>query len=313
MDANERFDALLAVEVSGRPALGEVCDNTHVKAIGFGILLVAVSAFAWSYRTPNAYQPATVAQGGDKAVALASSVAADTALGDGKQLDFGWMVGKLPADVVTDKRFRAAFNRASKADWKRFVDRLGGANSRGIELRDGFLVGQGCRADACGSDTAAFAIEASTGKGDFVFRETVDPASGKTIIKRVTWKDLPVDSTPLAEWVHSTETKAASNTAALAPTQPTLRTSFDCSKAHSDAEHLICTDAQLASADVELAAIYAKAKAAVTDQVAFKARTLEQWNYRENTCHDRDCLARWYADQRTVLQHIAETGNAAAE
>jgi uncharacterized protein len=75
----------------------------------------------------------------------------------------------------------------------------------------------------------------------------------------------------------------------------------------------ICTDAQLAAADLELAAIYAKAKEAVTDQVAFKARTLEQWNYREQTCHDRECLARWYADQRTVLQPIAETGNAAAE
>ncbi|WP_334039773.1 DUF4236 domain-containing protein [Burkholderia ambifaria] len=312
-DANERFDALLAVEVSGRPALGEIRDNTHVKAIGFGILLVAVSALAWSYRTPIAYQPATVTQGGDKAVASSSSVGADTALVDGKQLDFGWMVGKLPADVVTDKRFRATFNHASKADWKRFVDRLAVANSRGIELRDGFLVGQGCKAGACGSDAAAFAIDVSTGKGDFVFRETVDHASGKAIIKRVTWKDLPLDSTPLAEWVHSTETEAALNTAALAPTQPTLRTSFDCSKAHSDAEHLICTDAQLAAADVELAAIYTKAKAAVTDQVAFKARTLEQWNYREKACHDRECLARWYADQRTVLQHIAETGDAAAE
>ncbi|WP_260433778.1 lysozyme inhibitor LprI family protein [Burkholderia sp. Bp8998] len=132
-------------------------------------------------------------------------------------------------------------------------------------------------------------------------------------IKSVAWKDLPLDSTPLPEWVHLTETEAASVTAALAPVQSTLRPSFDCSKAHSDAEHLICTDAQLAAADVELAAIYAKAKAAVTDQVAFKARTLEQWNYREKTCHDRECLARWYADQSTVLQHIAESGNVAAE
>jgi hypothetical protein len=56
-----------------------------------------------------------------------------------------------------------------------------------------------------------------------------------------------------------------------------------------------------------------KAKAAITDQVAFKARTLEQWNSREKACHDRECLARWYADQRIVLQHIVETGNAAAE
>lgn len=129
-------------------------------------------------------------------------------------------------------------------------DSLTGSRSRIPEASScetAFLVGQGCKASACGSDAAAFATDASTGKGDFAFRETVDPASGKAVIKKVTWKDLPPDSTPCVEWVRSTETEAASDTAALAPAQLTLPTSFDCSKAHSDAEHLICTDAELAS------------------------------------------------------------------
>ncbi|WP_206002620.1 lysozyme inhibitor LprI family protein [Paraburkholderia antibiotica] len=85
-------------------------------------------------------------------------------------------------------------------------------------------------------------------------------------------------------------------------------TSFDCSKARSTAEHLICTDPELASDDRELATIFLQAKAAVTDQAAFKERTRREWNYRERSCHDRECLVRWYADQKTALSQMATTG-----
>jgi uncharacterized protein len=46
--------------------------------------------------------------------------------------------------------------------------------------------------------------------------------------------------------------------------QPALTTSFDCSKARSDAERLICTDPELATDNVELTRIFAKAKAALS-------------------------------------------------
>jgi uncharacterized protein len=87
-----------------------------------------------------------------------------------------------------------------------------------------------------------------------------------------------------------------------------LTASFDCSKARSDAEHLICSDAELAADDVELAAIFAKARAVVVDQASFKERVRQQWNFREQNCHDRQCVARWYADQKTALSQIALTG-----
>lgn len=74
--------------------------------------------------------------------------------------------------------------------------------------------------------------------------------------------------------------------------QPALTTSFDCSKARSDAERIICTGPELATNDVELASIFAKAKASVADQSAFRERTRQQWNYREQNCHDRSC---WFA------------------
>ncbi|ULU25301.1 Ivy family c-type lysozyme inhibitor [Dyella terrae] len=88
----------------------------------------------------------------------------------------------------------------------------------------------------------------------------------------------------------------------------TFPASFDCTKAKSDAEHLICSDAELAAEDVQLAAIYAQAKAAASDQSAFKDRTRARWNYREKICHDRECLVQWYADQKAELSQIVQTG-----
>jgi uncharacterized protein len=94
---------------------------------------------------------------------------------------------------------------------------------------------------------------------------------------------------------------------------PTIKTSFDCAKARSDAEHFICNDAQLAAADVDLANLFASAKAAATDQVAFKEHIREQWNYRERGCHDRDCLVQWYARQRQWLTNVVNNSNGSTQ
>ncbi len=106
-------------------------------------------------------------------------------------------------------------------------------------------------------------------------------------------------------------TIAASESAATVPTS--FPTSFDCAKARSGPEHLICGDAELAADDVELAGLYAKAKAAATDAVAFQEHVRQQWNSREISCHDRDCLVQWYADQKQWFTNImnGQTGGAA--
>jgi hypothetical protein len=172
-------------------------------------------------------------------------------------------------------------------------------------VKNDYIVGEGCKAHSCASDAAAFTINVSTGKGDLILRET-DHATGQVARKAFAWSELPLDSTPLAGWGVSTD--AVSDSTAPVQESPGPQPSFDCAKARSDAEHLICGDADLAAADVQLAALYAKAKAAATDQVTFKERTRAEWNCREQNCHDRECLVRWYADQKVVLSQIAETG-----
>ncbi|APR37239.1 DUF4236 domain-containing protein [Paraburkholderia sp. SOS3] len=311
--ANARFDSLLEVEISPRPALAEADDLMREKAIAFVVLTVVIAVLAGYHRTQDGHQEAAVPSGTEAIVASAANTVAQEQAGS-QHPDFSWLVGKYPSDVATDKRFRAAFNHISRADWKKFVDRLAVNDAAGIQRKDGYIVGEGCKAHLCNSDNAAFVINATTGRGDIVFRETVDYSSGKAVVKSVTWKDLPLESTPLADWIQSNNNapmSAAPVSTAPVSAPATQQTSFDCSKARSDAEHLVCNDPELAADDVELASIYAKAKAAATDQIAFKVRTRAEWNYREQTCHDRECLVRWYADQKTALQQIAETGNVA--
>jgi uncharacterized protein len=106
---------------------------------------------------------------------------------------------------------------------------------------------------------------------------------------------------------------SANASASVEQNIPAITTSFDCTKARSDAEHLICNDAQLAAADVDLANLFASAKAAAADQIAFKEHTREQWNYREQNCHDRDCLLQWYAAQRQWLTSLVSNSNSPSQ
>jgi len=315
-EVNARFDSLVTAEVSQRPVPPSGPDYVYAKAIGVGVLLGGSAMTASLYHSSHGAneEAAThqVASASDSTTRTSTpgNAASGQGQGDSSQMTgkFGWMIGKPAFEVVNDRRFRAAFNHVSRDDWKKIAARFALTSSDGILLTDGYLVGKGCKAHACVSETAMFAINASTGKGDLIFRETVDYTTGKTVVRSFVWSDLPLESTPLAEWAKPDD--AASDSVAETQDSVAPQASFDCTKARSDAQHLICSDAELAAADVELAALYAKAKAAATDQAAFKERTRTEWNYREQNCHDRECLSRWYADQKTVLLQLAETGHA---
>ena len=94
----------------------------------------------------------------------------------------------------------------------------------------------------------------------------------------------------------------------------TYTTSFDCSKAKSDSEHLICEDSELAARDVHLAEVVKSAKAAATDRAAFKDHLRQAWNQRERECHDKECVSKWYDDQIDALQAATHpVGDATAD
>lgn len=79
------------------------------------------------------------------------------------------------------------------------------------------------------------------------------------------------------------------------------RPSFDCGKARSPTEKMICADEELAQMDRDLGRLHSRARAAAPDQRDFQRRSDREWSEREATCRDRDCLRRWYSERRQEL------------
>jgi uncharacterized protein len=77
--------------------------------------------------------------------------------------------------------------------------------------------------------------------------------------------------------------------------------SFDCARARSRPEQIICSDAQLARMDRELGRLHARARNASADPAGFRRQNDQEWRNRESNCRDRDCLVRWYAHRREQL------------
>ena len=85
--------------------------------------------------------------------------------------------------------------------------------------------------------------------------------------------------------------------------------SFDCKKAKSNSEVLICSDAALSKLDYELAEIYRRAKAKALDAQEFKKQTVAAWQWRENNCRDnKECLVKWYTDRKDILLKVIQDG-----
>jgi len=81
-------------------------------------------------------------------------------------------------------------------------------------------------------------------------------------------------------------------------------TSFDCNKARSISEKLICGDADLAAMDRDLAVNFARAKAAAPDKRTFTEIARQNWNWRNKNCTDKACLVSWYVNQQSWLLEI---------
>src|SRR5450830_1225947 len=77
--------------------------------------------------------------------------------------------------------------------------------------------------------------------------------------------------------------------------------SFNCSRAGSAAEKVICGDAELSSLDERLAKTYKQAKLKSADRREFSARSDGFWRWREKNCQTRACLLDWYQQRQLML------------
>lgn len=75
------------------------------------------------------------------------------------------------------------------------------------------------------------------------------------------------------------------------PSQAAIVASFDCAKAASKIEKLICSSPETASADKQLASVYRAAAAKSSDPAALKQQQRE-WLKDRNACDDAACLLK---------------------
>lgn len=88
------------------------------------------------------------------------------------------------------------------------------------------------------------------------------------------------------------EVPAPATVATATPEKAVIEASFDCSKASSKIENLICSSAETADADRRLAAAYSAARAKSNDANALKGSQRDWLATERNTCSDATCLLR---------------------
>ncbi|MFZ5776173.1 MAG: lysozyme inhibitor LprI family protein [Thermodesulfobacteriota bacterium] len=96
----------------------------------------------------------------------------------------------------------------------------------------------------------------------------------------------------------------------LAWATPAVAASFDCAKAATQQEKLICGDPRLSEADEALAKAYRAALLGAVDKDGFKRRQQEWIRQTRNGCQDAPCLRNAYAARLVALE---ETMHKAAQ
>lgn len=76
--------------------------------------------------------------------------------------------------------------------------------------------------------------------------------------------------------------------------------SFDCAKAQSKVEKMICADAELSKLDEDLAQAYATALK-IDGKAALTRRQQAQWLKARNNCTDALCVKDEYLTRRQLL------------
>ena len=82
--------------------------------------------------------------------------------------------------------------------------------------------------------------------------------------------------------------------------QVTLAASFDCGKAQSTVEKMICADAELSKLDEEIAKVYGEVLKKIPDEALLKKRQRERLKAR-NLCNDISCLGDYYRGRLAEL------------
>ncbi|MEZ7524411.1 lysozyme inhibitor LprI family protein [Burkholderia vietnamiensis] len=137
-------------------------------------------------------------------------------------------------------------------------------------------------AQSAGSDvaTSAAPVQASSDNATQTAQQPMEPEKAVNA--------SPALSAPAASAVQQSASTTTPKQDASGTTG--VHASFDCAKASSPIEHLICSTPQTAEADLRLADAYSKARAKSSDPAALKADERNWMKSERDACSDAACL-----------------------
>ena len=128
---------------------------------------------------------------------------------------------------------------------------------------------------------------------------------------------VPSEPKNSAAHEHSSDTLAAAKQPIAQPTQDSSQAfregtqskindnaftpSFDCGKANTGQERLVCSDRELSKLDVELSVAYALARENAPDKTSLRENQIRWLKFSRNACSDKECLVKTYRQRINEL------------
>lgn len=85
-----------------------------------------------------------------------------------------------------------------------------------------------------------------------------------------------------------------------------IKASFDCEKASTAIEGMICGNAELASLDVRTSAAYKEVRDGADDRAALRREQIEWLKHTRNLCKTPECLFQAYTERAEDLEQLAQ-------
>lgn len=127
------------------------------------------------------------------------------------------------------------------------------------------------------------------------------PSKNDQITKIIPQISEPVSITPSSieteQTVQMVQPVTSQNNSSFSP-------SFDCEKANTDSERLICSDRDLSKLDVELNQKYQILRSSNINKSNLRAEQIEWIKTKRNSCSDKTCMAQSYRERISQLNEM---------
>ncbi|WP_374660956.1 hypothetical protein [Inhella sp.] len=202
------------------------------------------------------------------------------------------MLCSSPVLAARDDEERTIYDLLMRSGSGQILDR---SRDQGLEWRYRTLAA--CETEACALAAYDQHISAMRGIGaNLQLPPSSSFAQGPSDAANVGSQAAPAVSSTALTSPTAAVAVAPQAPAPAAPTAPTasIRPSFDCAKASTKVETLICSEPALAQADASTTAAFKAALPAAAEQSAFRARHAEWRRKVRDACTDAPCIAAAY-------------------